>query len=241
MVAQRGKREAREAVRTKTEYPLYLTVPFAEKDEAFRLGALYDPQAKLWYAASSSELAALGKWYKTPLVEFPGENRAYGGSRLYVDLVPKSCWFVNVRSAVAPSEWGRVRRLVYARAEYRCECCGVERQCGDAPVSIEAHERWSYCASQKRQRLERLIALCSHCHSATHYGLASIRGRGAEAVRQLERVNGWSEREAVEHIAEAFAVWKERNHSSWILDINIITQAGVELMPSLKKANLLHG
>ena len=219
---------------------LYLAVPFTEKDEAFRLGALYDAQAKRWYAGSIRELAALGRWYKAPLVEFPGENRAYGGRRLYVDLVPKSCWFVNVRSAVTPSEWERVRRFVYARAEYRCECCGVECQRGDLSVPIEAHERWSYLVGEKRQRLERLIALCQRCHSATHYGLASIRGRGAEAIRQLKTVNGWNEQEVMEHIAESFAVWKERNRNSWTLDIGMITRAGVELMPSLKQANLLH-
>mgnify|MGYP000154985804 CR=1 FL=1 len=40
----------------------YLRVPFAEKDEAKRLGARWDPAKKLWYVQSVPNLAAFERW-----------------------------------------------------------------------------------------------------------------------------------------------------------------------------------
>ncbi len=40
----------------------YLRVPFAEKDEAKRLGARWDPAKKLWYVQSAPNLAAFERW-----------------------------------------------------------------------------------------------------------------------------------------------------------------------------------
>lgn len=44
----------------------YLTVPFAEKDDAKALGAKWDPKKKKWYAPSSAELSLLAKWQESP-------------------------------------------------------------------------------------------------------------------------------------------------------------------------------
>mmetsp|Transcript_424 Transcript_424/g.800 ORF Transcript_424/g.800 Transcript_424/m.800 type:complete len:518 (+) Transcript_424:47-1600(+) len=42
----------------------YLEVPFAQKDEAKRLGAKWDPQCKKWFAPSEHALPALSKWLR---------------------------------------------------------------------------------------------------------------------------------------------------------------------------------
>lgn len=39
-----------------------LRVPFAEKDEAKRLGARWDPAKKLWYVQNATNLAAFERW-----------------------------------------------------------------------------------------------------------------------------------------------------------------------------------
>lgn len=39
-----------------------LRVPFAEKDEAKRLGARWDPARKLWYVQNVPNLAAFARW-----------------------------------------------------------------------------------------------------------------------------------------------------------------------------------
>jgi hypothetical protein len=43
-----------------------LKVPFAEKDEAKKLGARWDAARKIWYVVSDGELAAFARWSPTP-------------------------------------------------------------------------------------------------------------------------------------------------------------------------------
>lgn len=39
-----------------------LQVPFAEKDEAKRLGARWDPAQRVWYVQNATDLAAFSRW-----------------------------------------------------------------------------------------------------------------------------------------------------------------------------------
>lgn len=39
-----------------------LTVPFAEKDEAKRLGARWDGGGKVWYVPDGVDASAFGRW-----------------------------------------------------------------------------------------------------------------------------------------------------------------------------------
>ncbi|STX81318.1 Uncharacterised protein [Legionella busanensis] len=155
-------------------------------------------------------------------VELSGENRAFGSNELYVDLIPQSCWFTNVRTCIAKSDWERLRHYIYKRANYHCECCS-ER----AP--LEAHERWDFNEETKTQKLVRIIALCKRCHEVTHIGLAQIKRRGEIALRHLMKVTKINEVEAQMHIDEAFKLWEERNKFHWALDLSLITNSGIRL------------
>ncbi|MBS1191096.1 MAG: hypothetical protein H6R10_2888 [Rhodocyclaceae bacterium] len=42
-----------------------LRVPFAEKDEAKRLGARWDPARKVWYVQNQADLAPFSRWLPT--------------------------------------------------------------------------------------------------------------------------------------------------------------------------------
>jgi hypothetical protein len=202
----------------------YLAVPFNENEEAKSSGAKWDNVAKLWYDPSSNS-PALDRWNvnNTAILELHGEDRNFGGSDLIVDLIPKSCWFTNVRYCVHPSDWERLRRHVYARAGSRCECCGSHTP------KPEAHERWRFDAARRVQKLVRLIALCRSCHEATHMGLAELRGRGDAAAAHLRQVRGFSEQEAEAHISDAFRLWSERSSIEWELDLSVITDSGIRL------------
>lgn len=57
------------------------------------------------------------------MLELPGEDRSFGQG-LFVDPIPETSWYVNVRSAVAARDWYRIRQMVYRRAGHRCEACG---------------------------------------------------------------------------------------------------------------------
>jgi hypothetical protein len=152
----------------------------------------------------------------------PGEDRSYGAG-LFVDLIPETSWFTNVRSAVDPADWDRLRRHVYRRAGHRCEACGTGR------CRLEAHERFTYDAQTGIQRLVRLVCLCDWCHTATHMGMAGVRGVRTEAIAHLMAVTGMSPAEADDHIGEAFARWERRSGIRWHVDLAVIAAAGIRL------------
>jgi hypothetical protein len=77
-------------------------VPFDEKDQAKAAGARWDPTAKRWYdprpGGPGQARPALQTWVPLPEVPdlLPGEDREFGQG-LFLDPVPESCWFTNVR------------------------------------------------------------------------------------------------------------------------------------------------
>ncbi len=204
----------------------WLDVPFAEKDAAKAAGARWDPEAKRWWAPPGRE-QNLAQWQPLPPLAdpLPGEDRNFG-TGLFVDLVPSSCWFTNVRSCVSPGDWDRLRRLVYGRADNRCEACGSLADPSQA-LYLEAHERWSYDDVTHVQALRRLICLCSACHLSTHMGFANVRGRTEEATAHLMAVNNWTRTVADEHISAAFDLWAIRSRADWTLDLGMLSTVGV--------------
>jgi hypothetical protein len=204
---------------------VWLDVPFDEKDLAKPAGARWDPQARRWYAPRAG-MDGLRRWAPLPLL-LPGEDRSFG-SGLFVDLVPASCWFTNVRTCVRPESWDRIRKAVYGRAGDRCEACGrpADKAAG---LRMEAHERWDYDTAGGAQVLRRLICLCQGCHAVTHLGLASVRGEGEQAFRHLLAVTGMREREGTAHVDAAFALWEQRSAREWELDVSMLSGLGIRL------------
>jgi hypothetical protein len=208
----------------------WLDVPYSEKDHAKAAGARWDAQMRRWYDPAG-HTPGLDRWAARPDIPelLPGEDRGFG-SGLFVDLVPASCWFTNVRSCVSQQDWERLRRTITRRAEHRCEICGVDQ---DRAVGrwLEAHERWAYNEATGVQALRRLICLCTDCHRTTHYGLAQVQGHEADAFAHLLAVTGMTPAQATRHIAAAFALWRTRSARAWTLDLSMLTAAGVTLTP----------
>ncbi len=202
-----------------------------KKDEAKAAGARWDPAARRWYIPHPSRVARLTRWAARPDVPalLPGEDRGFG-SGLFVDLVPQSCWFTNVRTCIEPGDWERLRRMILGRAEHRCEACrqGEDRDVGRR---LEAHERWAYDPAAGVQVLRRLICLCSDCHTATHFGLAGIKGLADSALAHLATVTGMTTAAARAHVDDAFALWRARSARTWTLDLAALTAAGITLAP----------
>ncbi|MBA8825520.1 hypothetical protein FHX42_002871 [Saccharopolyspora lacisalsi] len=213
----------------------WLDVSFHEKDEAKRHGARWDPAEKRWYAPRPG-MTALRRWEALPDVPdpLPGEDRSFG-SGLFVDPVPSSCWFTNVRSCVAGKDWERLRRVVTRRAGQRCEVCDRAEDRASR-FWMEVHERWDYDERERVQALRRLICLCTDCHRVTHFGLARVRGHAEHAFAHLRAVTGMSEEKASEHVRSAFALWERRSAHQWSLDLRLLTDAGVTVAPPPDKA-----
>jgi hypothetical protein len=211
---------------------VWLDVAYSEKDQAKTHGARWDSQAKRWYDPHPPT-PGLTRWAALPDIPelLPGEGRSFG-TGLFVDLVPVSCWFTNVRSCVSAQDWERLRRMITRRAGQRCEICGRPE---DRHLHrwLEAHERWTYTTTGavRVQKLCRLICLCTDCHQTTHYGHAQITGHAEEALSHLCAVTGMNPAQAELHIVDACALWEQRSRHQWTLDLHILTDAGVTITP----------
>ncbi len=205
---------------------VYLAVPFSEKEHAKQLGSKFDWDIKKWYIMSNhpnlDELQEKWKINTEPVI-LTGEDRSYQGNELFIDLIPITCWFTNVRSCTDIRDWDRLRDYVYSRVNNTCECCHNKTN------DIEAHERWHYDNDTKTQKLVRLVALCKMCHTSTHIGLAGIKGKGYEALEHLKKVRNFTNEEAIEHKKQAFQVWSERNTIEWNLDLSLLINNGIKL------------
>jgi Domain of unknown function (DUF5710) len=201
----------------------WLDVPFERNKDVRALGARWDPAARSWYAPRPG-MTSLTRWERLPEV-LPGEDRSFG-SGLFIDMIPSTSWFRNVRAAVDPDDWHRLRTMVYGRAGHRCEACGCPPHKASGKF-LEAHERFAYDHATRIQALRRLICLCTWCHTVTHFGLAQVRGQAGRARTWLETVQNMYPWQSDTHIHEAFAAWEARSQIAWTLDLTVITNAGI--------------
>ena len=216
---------------------MLLCVPFCEKDQAKTYGAKWDSDLKKWYVSSDNIHLSkiLERWeINSDAIDLIGEDRTFGGNALFIDMIPSTCWFTNVRSCIHPSDWDRVRNHVYERASYTCECCNINTKEKTENGGLEAHERWEYDDIEKTQILRRIIALCHQCHQSTHMGLAGILGKSGEAETHLQKVRGFTTNELKLHKNTTSSLWRYRSGFSWRLDISIISQNGIRIIKNIK-------
>jgi len=203
---------------------IYLTVPYANKDDAKKIGAKWDAERKTWYTDSNNKnLQELIKIFPPEVeIEFIGEDRNFGGNFLYVDLIPQNCWFKSAWRCVSAIDWENIKKTTVKRANNICECCGEP-----SIKSLEVHERFSYDDDNKIQKLERLIALCNDCHTATHMGRARVKDIEEQAKQHLQKVRGFNEKEVNKHIDNAELVYKKRSDINYQLDLSLLINSGI--------------
>jgi hypothetical protein len=148
-----------------------------------------------------------------------------GPGRLTIELVPKTCWFSNVRTHVSKADWEKCKRLVRQRSGDKCEICG-----GRGPKwPVEAHEQWSYDEDRQIQMLVGLVALCPDCHRVKHIGRAFAMNEADLALVHLAKVNRWSLRTAESYAKTAFDIWELRSQYQWSLDISVLALLGIDV------------
>lgn len=140
--------------------------------------------------------------------------------RLTIELVPKTCWYSNVRSEVTRKQWDIIRKTEYANAGHKCEICKDVGTNQGKRHKVECHEIWHYDDVTKIQELVGMIVLCPNCHTVKHPGLAAIQKRQHIVISQLMKINGMTRLEANQYVAEAFAEWEERSKHKWTLNID---------------------
>jgi hypothetical protein len=114
-------------------------------------------------------------------------------------------------------------------------CVATLGESANATIRVSGHERWAYDDSNKVQALRRLICLCTDCHTTTHFGLASINGKSAEAFKHLCTVTGLPANQVRQHIDAVFALWRSRSAITWDLDLNILIKANITVTKPLPR------
>lgn len=183
----------------------------------------------------SQQMPCVSLYFMLLLQAIPFARQLAMKKSIFIDLVPSSAWFSNLRSELTAAEWDVVRRVAYQAAGYVCEVCGDR----GPKHPVECHERWEYNEATRVQTLVGTIALCPACHEVTHFGLAQVRGRCAEAKRHLMAVSGWTTEQADVHIAQAFALWARRSAVRWKLDARWLLD-GFTLSEATRQKILAH-
>lgn len=201
----------------------YFDIPFKEKEAAKKLATIrWDSERRLWYVPFGHEDGPLRKLFESVSIHLGSEAEEekltaklpMALKTLYIDTIPKTAWFSNLRTELSSDEWDAVRKKTYRQANYKCEVCSKK----GSKHPVECHERWVYDESMKLQTLAGTIALCPSCHLASHYGFARVSGRAAEAENHLIKVNGWDKDTLRANINEAAEAWHRRNKIQWTLD-----------------------
>jgi hypothetical protein len=135
---------------------------------------------------------------------------------LEIEMVPRTCFFSNLRSNLSPKDWQKLREWSIERAGGRCDICGSDNY----GRGLECHEIWEYDEQTYTQHLRGLVALCRECHRAKHLALARAKGWEDAARRHLMRVNRWTPSQVERSIEEAFDLFERRSQYEWKLNIS---------------------
>lgn len=157
--------------------------------------------------------------------------------KLHTELVPKTCFFTNVRSQVSEEDWDWLRKETYKQANHKCECCQSKGR-------MEAHEIWHYDDTKNIQKLHAIVCLCNLCHLTMHLGYAEIKGKGKEVREHLSKVNGWTKAETNLYIEAVFEIWFQRSQKNWTLDLTLLDNCNISYSlidpKDRNKQSLLH-
>ena len=80
-------------------------------------------------------------------------------TKLTVELIPKTCWYSNIRTLLPIKIWNRLRKESYAKASFKCQICGDIGTNQGYKHNLECHETWTYTKSGV-QLLTELVSLC---------------------------------------------------------------------------------
>ena len=76
-----------------------LNVPYAERDQAEALGALWEPSRRCWYVPDGLDLQPFRRWFPEQVASLPGSNLR--SAETYVVTAPRRCWSCGQTTTVA--------------------------------------------------------------------------------------------------------------------------------------------
>jgi len=198
-----------------------IVVPYEDRTKVEEMGAIVKKQP-YYNVPENLDVEAFKHWKRPKLkTTIEGKDRTFGKNWLYVDLVPSSCWYTNVRNNVDAVDWERIKQMSRVRANNLCELCGARADSGRRNY-MECHERFHYDEITKIQKLVRFVCLCTDCHQVTHFGLSQLQGREQKAFSHLMMINKWDEARTTQHIDKRFHQWEQKSAMPWELDLSML-------------------
>lgn len=143
--------------------------------------------------------------------------------KLTIELIPSTSFYTNVRSILPKSEWDRLRKQSYEKANFKCQICGDVGTNQGYKHKLECHEIWVY-QNNGIQLLKELISLCPKCHLVKHIGRAIAIGKKKVVYDHLAKVNKWDKTSVEAYIGACFQEHKERSKIKWKINIKILTE-----------------
>lgn len=143
--------------------------------------------------------------------------------RLQIELVPLRCFWSNVRSNVKKSQWDKIRRAVYQKANNVCEICGGI----GTRHPVECHEVWIYDETTLTQRLNHFQSICPLCHEVKHIGRAGSLGNIERARNRFKEINGLDDITEDKIYLAVWRQWRIRSKQNWKLDIEHLREWGL--------------
>ena len=143
--------------------------------------------------------------------------------KLTCELVPRTCFYSNVRSVLPTSVWDKLRKESYAKAKFKCEICKGSGLDQGYKHALECHEIWDY-QSDGTQMLKGLISLCPRCHQAKHIGRSIAMGYKTKIFKHIADVNKWDLKLVEAYVGACFQEHKERSKIKWTLNVKILNE-----------------
>lgn len=147
--------------------------------------------------------------------------------KLPIEFIPKSMHYCNVRSRLTATQWQYICTKTHDTPKYMhksCTICGGNGKAQGFKHSLECHEKWEYDTASQTQSLVGLLSICPMCHKVFHYGLAKKEGFGDQAFKHMKKINGWTEEQALQYIAESEAIVRRRSKINWKLDLTYLNK-----------------
>lgn len=159
--------------------------------------------------------------------------------KLTIELVPKTCWYSNVRSEVSKVKWDEIRNTCYGKAGHKCQICGDTGTNQGYGWKVECHEVWHYDDAEGIQKLMDFISLCPKCHKVKHLGHSRINGEYDMCVKHLRKVNKWNKKKTDKYLEEVNETYMQRSQYDWELDITLVDKYGLlnDLNEMMKRFN----
>jgi hypothetical protein len=160
--------------------------------------------------------------------------------KLQIELVPTPLWGINLRTALTPTKWRRIRSDAVAIGA--CEVCAAAD-----PAKLHGHERWSYCeddgGAEGVAHLLGVGSVCRQCHAVKHFGSTQNIAAGnpaytdmvEDAIKHFCKVNGVNRKAFDKHSDAALEAHLIQNAMKWAVDWGAFA-AEVEAVRTIRAA-----